>query len=71
MILRLGNLNKSLAIELCVSGMVCIITVDKYENGENDDCEEVIKGQTFLDNFDMSKFFDYIGIPEDAVEWGS
>lgn len=32
--------------------------------------EKHVRGQTFMNNFDMEEFFGKIGVASEAVEWG-
>jgi hypothetical protein len=42
-------------------------TSDRWEINEIDD---MISGETWMDNFDMKEFLEKIGVPMDKVEWG-
>jgi len=35
-----------------------------------DQDQDVIKGETFMDNFDMRYFLDIIGVDERHIKWG-
>ena len=41
--------------------------IDKFWEIEDDECE--IKGYTFMDNFNMEEYLDYIGVLEGDIEW--
>lgn len=47
-------------------GMSCCDPSDAWSI---EDYGYVIKGDTWMDNFDMHKFFEHIGVDNDKVKW--
>lgn len=34
-------------------------------------CQDYVKGETTMDNFDMAEFLERIGVPENRIDWFS